>query len=137
MDEARKEYLRIGGVADDFSKAYDKAREEILADLHDPEFVRLVNRTAREFAEAVFPTPKADALKRHPSVNPGVNPEEIRARLIFSRFEIVCVVLMILVDERGFEPPCRRVESRLCSLPGVYQSGPWPGVFFLALHIPA
>jgi hypothetical protein len=60
-EAARYEYLRFGGVADDFQRSYEKAREEILQDLKDGGFVYRVLATADEFEKAVFPAPKLTA----------------------------------------------------------------------------
>jgi hypothetical protein len=60
-DAARSEYLRFGGVADDFGKTYNEARNEILQDLKDGGFVCKVLATAEEFEKTVFPAPKLTA----------------------------------------------------------------------------
>ena len=61
MDVARSEYLRFGGVTDDFQRSYEKARDEILQDLKDGGFIYKVLVTANEFEKAVFPAPKLTA----------------------------------------------------------------------------
>jgi hypothetical protein len=43
---------------EDFESYVQIAREEIIQDLQDPNFVRLVWGTAKEFGDAIFPSPK-------------------------------------------------------------------------------
>jgi hypothetical protein len=61
MESARYQYARFGGVADDFGKTYEKARNEILQDLQDGGFLYKISATAKEFEKAVFPAPKLTA----------------------------------------------------------------------------
>lgn len=70
LDRARDEYLRFGGAPDEFDRTVEKARGEILAYLRNPEFVRRINETATEFADAVFPQ---RSVKRCPAPKVGRN----------------------------------------------------------------
>jgi hypothetical protein len=50
--------------------------------------------------------------KVNPWVNPWVNPREKSDTSVFLEIEIICVLLVFVVDEKGFEPSASSLRTR-------------------------